>query len=150
MRAIATLVLVALASSPLAAQDPLPTLKERETRLWELWKTRNGNAFKLTAVENFVQIGGTGELTAGRDAAAASMSSNECTVNGYQLSDFKLHRATPNTATLSYRATQDAVCGGQKLPERVAVLATWVRIDGDWKVASYQETVVPDASPSPN
>jgi hypothetical protein len=145
MRTIATFLVVALsgASLPLAAQDPLPTLKERETRLWELWKAHNGEAFKLTAVANYVQISGSGELTVGRDAAAADMSGSDCNVAGYQLSDWKLHRATPNTATLSYRATQDAICGGVKLPERVAVLSTWVRIDGDWRVASYQETVIP-------
>ena len=148
MRAIHALLLVALsgASLPLAAQDPLATLKERETRTWEMWKNHNGDGFKLSAVENFVQISADGAVVAGRDAVAASMTNSTCKVAGYQLSDWKLHRATPNTATLSYKATQDAVCGDQKLPPNVAVLSTWVRIDGDWRAATYQETVVPSSN----
>jgi hypothetical protein len=43
-------------------------------------------------------------------------------------------------AILSYTATQDAICDGTKMPAKIYSSSVYVRKDGKWLSAAYQET----------
>ena len=48
-----------------------------------------------------------------------------------------------DVAVLSYVATQDASCGGEKLPPKVYATSVYVRHEGKWLSTNYQETPLP-------
>jgi len=43
---------------------------------------------------------------------------------------------------LTYKASQDATCGGTKIPPTILVTSTYVRKDGAWKASSYHESAL--------
>jgi hypothetical protein len=89
--------------------------------------------------ENNVSISADG-VEAGKQNVIANIENNTCEVKSFSFSDWAVHRVSNNTAILTYRATQDAVCDGEKLPEKVVAAAVYVRQYGRWLVTSYQET----------
>ena len=56
--------------------------------------------------------------------------------------DARLRPLTPDFAVVSYTATQDVTCGGQKLPAKVYVTNIYAKQAGKWRSLSYQETPI--------
>jgi hypothetical protein len=44
-----------------------------------------------------------------------------------------------NAVLLTYTATQDAVCGGEKAPSSITVAVNYVNRDGRWLEAMYMQ-----------
>jgi hypothetical protein len=61
-------------------------------------------------------------------------------VKTFSLSDWKLSMAGKDTAILTYKASQDAVCDGNKLAAEVYSGTVYVKKGDKWLAASYQET----------
>ena len=95
--------------------------------------------FRKYLAENSVTVNQDG-VDAGKQAVIAGIEDHPCQVEGYSFSDWAVHQVSDDAAILTYRATQNAVCGGEKIPENVVVSATYVRRDGNWLSASYHET----------
>ena len=72
----------------------------------------------------------------------ADVSSHNCQMKEFELSDSNLRQVSPDVAILTYTATQDTTCGGQKMPAKVYSTAVYVRQDGKWRSTSYQETAL--------
>ena len=130
-----------LPTQPLSAQDDLlETVSAIEQSLWQGWKDHNAAPFREHIVENHVQIGGDG-LTAGTEAVLSAMGEeNTCDVESFALSNWQVHRIAEDALILTYNATQDAVCDGQQNDPEVVSSAVYVRVDGRWMAASYQES----------
>jgi hypothetical protein len=64
----------------------------------------------------------------------------DCKVDGFALGDHKVTMATPDTVIMTYTATQDAVCSGTKLAERIRASVVYVKRNGRWLEAMYMET----------
>jgi hypothetical protein len=122
-----------------AQEDLLETVSAIEQSLWQGWADRDATAFREHIVDNHVQIGGGG-ITAGRAQVIPAMEGDVCQVESFALSNFALHRLSEDALILSYESEQDAVCDGEPLDEHVISAAVYVRVDGRWMSASYQET----------
>jgi hypothetical protein len=129
-----------LAPKSLVAQDDLvQTLSTIEKTLWEAWKSHDAGPFHLYLADNSVTIS-AGGIEAGKQTVIESIENSTCDVKGFSFSDWAVHQVSKNVAILTYRATQDAVCDGEKIAEKVVVGAVYVRQDGKWLSTSYQET----------
>jgi len=63
-----------------------------------------------------------------------------CEVKTYELSDLKVTFLNSSAAILTYKSTQDAICGGQQVPATVWSSSAYVLRGGKWLAASHQET----------
>ena len=63
-------------------------------------------------------------------------------LKSFEFADAKLRHPAPEVAILTYVATQDTSCGGQKLPKKVFVSSTFVKSGGEWVGFQYQETPI--------
>ena len=63
----------------------------------------------------------------------------DCRVTACSLADFQLTALDENVVLLTYTATQDAVCGGEKAPSSVQVAVNYVRRGGRWLEAMYMQ-----------
>lgn len=140
---LAALFLVALAVPPAVAADDLQeTLLAREKAHWTAWGNKDSGPTRKQTVESFVQvIAGVG-LVAGQEAVAKSIETHSCVMKSFDFTDAKLRRPAPDVAILTYTATQDTTCGGQKLPKKLFVTSTLVKRDGEWLGFQYQETPI--------
>jgi uncharacterized protein (TIGR02246 family) len=60
----------------------------------------------------------------------------------YQIDGLRVRRLTENAAVVTYRATIRGTYGKRTVPSPVNVGEVWVKRDGRWQQASYQETPV--------
>ena len=132
------------ASSPSPA--PKPTMSKAqiqksliatERKLWEAWKNKDAKPFKATLAADSVMIGDTG--VANKATTIQAITSPDCSVKSYSLSDFKLSMASPSVAVLTYKATVDGTCGGTALPA-VWSSSVYVNRGGKWYAFSHQES----------
>ena len=114
---LAFTLLLALASVSLAqtaAPSPSPSPKPKpamskaqiqrsliasEKKLWEAWKNKDPKPFKATLAADSVMVGESG--VADKATAIKSITSMDCVVYSYALSDFKLAMASPTVALIS-------------------------------------------------
>jgi hypothetical protein len=68
------------------------------------------------------------------------MKASACKVANYTVGEITVSRVSDLTAVLTYTATQDATCRGQKLPAKVVVSAVWVKQGTQWLSALYHES----------
>lgn len=128
--------------TPAAAQDNadlLATLSQIEQSLWQGWKDHDLAPFRTHMADEALNIG-SGGISAGKQETLDFMEHNPCDVSGFTFSDWAVHPLTDDVAILTYHATQDAVCDGETLPSPVNVSSVYVRREGQWMAASYQET----------
>ena len=139
----ALLLLVAATSfAPALAEDLEQDLIAREKALWTAWGNRDGAATRKEMVENYVQVVAGVGMVAGREEVAKAIETHNCVMKSFEFKDVKLRRPAPDVAMITYVATQDTSCGGQKLPKKLYVSSTWVRRDGKWRGFAYQETPI--------
>ena len=152
---LAFTLLLALASVSLgqtAAPSPSPSPKPKpamskaqiqksliatEKKLWEAWKNKDPKPFKATLAADSVMVGENG--VADKATSIAAITSMQCDVKSYSLSDFKLARAAPNVAVITYKGTVDGTCGGTAIPA-VWASSIYVNRGGMWYAFSHQES----------
>jgi hypothetical protein len=109
-----------------------------EKKLWQAWKQKDVKPFRAYLSADTIAVGDTGVQD--RAAVLKQMEAGECDVKSYELSDFKITLLNSDTAVLTYKATQDATCGGTAVPSAVWASSTYVRRGGKWYAATHQET----------
>jgi len=109
-----------------------------EKKLWEAWKKKDDKPFKAYLSADSLMVGDTG--VANKATSIKEMSSMECDVKSYELSDIKVTFFDSDAAFLTYKSVQDATCGGQAVPPSVWSSSVYVRRGGKWYAASHQET----------
>ncbi len=125
-----------------ATEQKLPQM---EKELWEGWKMHNADAFTKYLTSDFLNVSADG--VAGRDETVKGIASTECTVNTYVLGDTKFVWVDKNTVVMQYHATQDATCGGHKLPDAVWASSLWANKGGSWKAVFHQESPASTVAP---
>jgi uncharacterized protein (TIGR02246 family) len=124
-----------------AQDDAAKVLPEMEKALWAAWAKADLATFQQHLAENTVNIG-SGGVDIGKAKVLEGMTAGACKVANYTLGEMTVSRVSDSTAVLTYTATQDATCRGQKLPAKVVVSAVWVKQGTQWRSALYHESPV--------
>jgi hypothetical protein len=111
-----------------------------EKKLWEAWKNKDTKPFKANLSADSIMISEAG--VADKTAAIKALEGMACEVKSYELSDIKVTFLNSSAALVSYKATQDAICGGEQVPAAVWATSAYVMRGGKWLAASHQETPV--------
>jgi hypothetical protein len=130
------------AAKPVAAAPSKETLLGMEKSAWEAWKNNDAKFFEGYMSDRWVSFGPNG-----REDKAANlkrMAETKCDVKSYALSDDQMHMLGADVAVLSYKASQDAVCAGTKVPPTVWASAAFVREGDSWKELTYVENAAVD------
>jgi hypothetical protein len=114
------------------------TLTNLERQSWVAWQKRDGKFFQDFLADDHVEVGFSG--TTNKATVVAFVASPVCVVKSYAVDKFELTQFDANTALLTYHAEQDTTCGGNAVPSPVWVSSLYVRRDGRWLNAFYQQT----------
>jgi hypothetical protein len=129
----------------LLAQNELEsTLVNTERQLWEAWKTKSGQTFDQTLHPKAVSMGEHGLMD--RAATIKEITTENCQVRSYTLTDTKATQIDKDTVLLTYKANQDATCDGQKIPAAVYASTVYEKSGDKWMPAFHQESPVPETS----
>ena len=109
-----------------------------EKKLWEAWKSKDYKVFKTNLAADSIMIGDSGVGT--KADSLKELETSNCDVKSYALSDIKVTFLNNDAALITYKATQDATCGGQATPPAVWASSAYVKRGGKWYAASHQET----------
>lgn len=141
---VAAALVAMLASPPLvrAEDDPAKILPGLEKSLWEGWKNHDAAPFEKHLAEGALNTN-AGGFAAGKAKLIADVKSSDCAVASFSLSDIAVHRFGDSTVILTYAASQDATCKGEKLPAKVLSTSVWVKEKGAWRSAAYHESAAP-------
>jgi hypothetical protein len=142
---------VCLAQEATASPSPKPkpvmskaqiqrNLIASEKKLWEAWKNHDAKPFKSTLSADSVMIDGGG--VSSKTDSLKMMADAACNVKSYGLDEIKFLWLDSNAVVMTYKATQDATCGGTALPGSVWASSTYVKRGSKWYAATHQETPV--------
>jgi ketosteroid isomerase-like protein len=118
-----------------AAEDSL--LSRRERAQWDAFKTRDTTTFARLMGTNVVDVDLTGIRQSSRASTAQYVLG--CQVTSYSLSDLRVSNRGV-TATVTYKATIDATCWGQKAPSPLYVMTVYERHGDTWLPVAHSET----------
>ena len=113
-------------------------LVDMEKSLWEAWKNHDGGTFQKLLSSESVNVNPMG--VEGTEQVVKEIGGSDCKVNSYSVEDSKVTWVDKDAVLLTYKANQDAVCGGQKVPETVWASSLWIKKGNEWKAAFHQET----------
>jgi hypothetical protein len=120
-------------------------LQQKEQTLWQAWKDKDMKPFHEMVTDDSVNVSGDG-IEHGLGNFESAMKS--CNVTSFNLSDYKTTWLDKNTALLTYSATQDGTCGGNKLPPKVNASSIWMKKNGKWVSGFHQESAATSQSSS--
>jgi hypothetical protein len=142
---VITLVFLAVAYPAALAQksDLETTLVSTERQLWDAWKNKDAATFEKTLAPDAVTMGDKG--LEDRTTSIKDIASGNCQVQSYTLSDTKVTQIDKDSALLTYKANQDAVCDGKKIPAVVYASTLYEKHGDKWMPAFHQESVVPES-----
>ncbi len=121
------------------AESLQETLMSVEKTLWKAWAGKDVGPFEEYLTEDSVNVSG-GSMTAGKARVIETATAHDCNVVDYSFSDVAVHPLGADAAILTYRAAQDATCGGEKIPPAINVTSVYVKEGGKWKAACYHES----------
>jgi len=147
---IASLLLFVACAAPALGQGPRPrggnsgslkaTLLQLEKDTWRAWEKSDRKFFdKVLSVES-IQVSPSG--VDDRAAMLNNIAPGRCEVRSWSIDDstVKLMMLDADAAVLTYKASQDATCGGQAVPATVWATSIFVRRGRAWQSAHHQET----------
>jgi hypothetical protein len=132
---------LALGSWAMAATENVgATLIAMEKASWVAWQKHDTKFYQGFLSDDHVEVG-----FGGPDNKANVIKGVEsgCTVKSYDTKGYKVTQLGPETALITYWATQDTLCGGQPVPTPVWVSSLYVKRKGKWLNAVYQQSAIP-------
>lgn len=109
-----------------------------ERQAWEAWKNKNGGYFQTFLSDDSIGVGAQG--IARKAQIVSGISGSPCDIKGYTLDNFDLVMLDRDAAILTFKATQEATCGGVAEPSPVWASTVYVKRGGKWQAAFHQET----------
>jgi hypothetical protein len=132
----------ALGQKPAPATDALKqSLIKLEKQSWDAWQKRDGKFYRNFLSDDHVEMGSGGRST--KTEVADFVDSPVCEVKSYAVRDFELTMFNSQTALLTYHAEQDTTCHGKLIPSPVWISSLYVKRNGRWLNALYQQTNKP-------
>jgi RNA polymerase sigma factor (sigma-70 family) len=118
-------------------EDLRETLLALEKRSWEALKRQDATALGKLAAKEFVAVLSDGSRLTGEEFLKQVP---HFRVKDYALNDVRLTRLGPDAALLTYRVRSATEVLGETKRETSQACSIWVRRDGKWLSAFYQET----------
>ena len=103
---------------------------------WKAWQDKNAAWFQSHNTEEFLAV--TSEGVSNRADMINSL--NDCNVHSFSLDNFTFVKFNKSSVIITYTATQDAVCDGEKLPKKIRASVNYVKRGGKWLEAYYMDT----------
>ena len=124
-----------------------PALVTLEKSAYAAWQSKDAKFWDNFLSDKFVGWGGSGRLdkvSAKKDYAGA-----DCEIKSYALSEERVSPRGKKAALITYKATVDGTCGGQKIPESSWAAGVYVLDGGQWKAVFHAQAAVvnPEAPP---
>jgi hypothetical protein len=142
-RILFAIVISAALAAISSAQSKAPKtvadqLEKMERQAWDAFGRGDGKFFEGFYSSDATQIDPNGIMT--RKEAIAAISTKPCELKNYSINNFKVTMLNATTAFVTYNATQDASCGGQKVPDKLLASSVYVKRNGKWQGALHQES----------
>ena len=137
------IILMALLSLALGTFGQPKNLQEKIIALekagWNAWKDKDTSWFQKNTTAECLWVSADG-ITNKAEMIKSTLS--DCNVRSVSLDDFKFIKLNNNTVLLTYVATQDGVCGGTKLSNKIRASVNYINRQGKWLEAFYMETPI--------
>lgn len=138
---LSSFLMVNIISGQMSSKDE--KLKEHIVSLdigaWNAWKNKDVAFFKANTTETFHSANPWGISNKTEMINTAFV---DCNVKSFSLDNIMMIKLNKKAVLLTYIATQDAECAGQKLPAKVRGSVTYVKQGGKWMEAFYMDTPV--------
>jgi hypothetical protein len=115
-------------------------IQKLETSLWQAWKNHEAKPFEEHLTSDSVNV--VASTSRGKANIVKDITSQNCKVSSFSLSGFGYQWLDARSVIVTYVATQDAVCDGQKAPAKVNASSVWVKRGKKWMNAFHQESPV--------
>jgi hypothetical protein len=135
------------AAKPAAAAPSKEDLIAGEEKAWKSWQAKDGKFFEDYLTDNAIGMGNNGRSD--KAAIIKRIGDPTCDVNDFSFSDEQLRLLGADAALLTYKAMQDAKCGGKALPATVRAATVLVRSGDKWKAAFHAEAAIVDQKAAP-
>lgn len=130
------------AAKPAGQPATLDAIAALEKSGWEGWKNNDPKVFNDLLSDRAVGFGKDGRQD--KAAMIKSFGDTKCDVKSYSWADQKLTNLSPDVAIITFKSTQEATCGGKKVPSPVNSVSVYVREGDKWKNLLYMESPVQD------
>ena len=135
-------VVLLISSAPLWSQTNEAVekaLQTKEQALWQAWKDHDPKPVEAAVPDDAVNIA-DGMMAKGRQQILKDMMEPGCAVSSFALSDWNFIWIDKDTVIMTYSATQDVSCKGQKQPGNIIASSLWVKRHKKWVSPFHQET----------
>src|SRR3954469_24462397 len=133
----------ATAPTSTATED---AIKKMEKDLWEAWKNKDMKPFEVHISDSSWSVDPQMGLV-DKKMTLKSMTDMLCDVKSYSFSDDKVVWIDKDAAIYTLKATVDATCGGQKVPDTLYASTVWAKRGLKWEAVFHQETAAMPAPP---
>jgi ketosteroid isomerase-like protein len=111
-----------------------------EKSAYAAWKSKDAKFWDTFLSDKFVGWGTSGKLD--KVSAKKKYTGADCEIKSYALSEERVSPRGKLAALITYKATVDGTCGGQKIPANSWAAGVYVRDGGQWKAAFHAQAVV--------
>jgi ketosteroid isomerase-like protein len=129
---------------------PGPTrvaLVKLEKSAYKAWRSKDAKFWDTFLSNKFVGWGSSGRLD--KALATKEYTGADCEIKSDALFDEQVSPLGKNAALITYKATVNGTCGGQRIPANSWAAGVYVR-DGDkWKAAFHAEAPIVDPAAAP-
>jgi ketosteroid isomerase-like protein len=119
------------------AKDALVAL---EKSAYAAWKSKDSKFWDTFLSDKFVGWGTSGKLD--KASAKKEYTGADCEIKSYALSEERVSPRGQQAALITYKATVDGTCGGQRIPANSWVAGVYVRDGGQWKAVFHAQDAV--------
>ena len=130
------------------AGPPKVALVTLEKSAYAAWKSKDAKFWDTFLSDKFVGWGTSGKLD--KVSAKKEYTGADCEITSYALSEERVSPRGMQAALITYKATVDGSCGGQKVPANSWAAGVYVRDGGQWKAAFHAQAAVvnPEVPPA--
>ena len=119
---------------------PEVALVALEKSAYAAWKSKDAKFWDTFLSDKFVGWGTSGKLD--KVSAKKEYTGDDCDIKSYSLSDERVSSRGKHAALITYKATVDGTCGGQKIPTNSWVAGVYVRDRDQWKAVFHAQDAV--------
>ena len=128
-------------AAPKAAAPTADALLAMDNKAFEAWKNKDAKFFEGFLADNFVGFGDDGKRQ-NRAEAIKMITEHKCDIKSFSLTEPHVTPVGADAAVLTYKATSEGTCEGQKLNSPVIAASVYVRSGDTWKAAYHNEVAI--------